>query len=561
MSEPSQAELKSLFGHLTARGFQQLPSRDGSCSFIGTLPCKFGDALITLKIVDWDFVSYPIIRVDALPNGAPSLIPHISAWGGFCYLAPGSVILDRFKPDIAVEQCLVFATRELDRLLSDHTYRQGEFQSELGPNWHIGQKPLPRHVLLGTLRNGDHRGTSYLLAEGERAANLISTDETEAARIAESCGWEAPVTGPSSCWIIRSTKMPTLMSSGLPGTIGDMFVWLKAWDETVYKRVGQVFAGRDYLAQQEITFVIESAAGWLGFSMEIDKTLAMAFRRNPGQLRQRLHTARRNTPIRRVAVSEISPEFVHSRNLTFPSLKDRRIVLVGCGSIGSYLSQALVRLGAGTGNGQLTLIDPDQLSPGNLGRHILGFESLFKEKAVALAELLRKQFPHVNIVAKASRARLPGDLRLGELVIDATGEEALSEAINFHRLSLPAAARPIVQYLWVTGQGQCTQVLWTDSDRQACYRCMRQNDDARTPRFDLGLPQNHEIVNGCQAFTPYAVSAPMSASALAIDQIAAWLGGGVSPRFRTRMIEGSTARQLKNQDVSPLKGCPACRKQ
>lgn len=561
MSELGQAELKSLFGHLTARGFQQLPSRDGAYSFIGTLPCKFGNASITLQIVDWDFVNYPAIRVDELPRGAPSLIPHISAWGGFCYLAPGSIVLDRFKPDIAIEQCLALATKELDRLLSDQTYRQGEFQSEFGPNWHIGQTPLPRHVLLGTLKDGDHRGMSYLLAEGDHAANLISTDGIEAARIADSCGWEPPVGGRSSCWIIRSVKMPTLMPSGLPSTIGDMFVWLKAWDETVYRRVNQVFAGRDYLADREITFVIESAAGWLGFSMEIDQTLALAFRRNPGQLRQRLHTARRNTPIRRVSVSQISPEFVHSRNLNFPSLKDRRIVLIGCGSIGSYLSQALVRLGAGTGKGELTLIDPDHVSPGNLGRHLLGFESLFKEKATALAEVLRKQFPYVNIVAKASRAKLPADLRLGELVIDATGEEALSEAINFHRLSLPEVARPIAQYIWVTGQGECAQALWTDNDRQACYRCMRQNDDARTPRFDLGLPQNQEVVHGCQAFTPYAVSAPMSASALAIDQIAAWLGGNVSPRFRTRTIENSKARLLKNQDVGPLKGCPACRKQ
>lgn len=559
MGQPGKDQLKSLFGHMTVRGFQQLPSKDGRCSFRGTLPCKFGNAIVTLTIVDWDFVRYPVIQVEDLPKGAPALVPHISAWGGFCYLAPGSVVLDRFKPDVAVEQCLLLAEKELNRLLSDQTYRQGEFQSEFGPNWYIGQMPLPRQVLLGTLKEGDQRCASYMMSLGDVAANLISSEPLEANRVAKACGWEAPVLGRSSCWIIRSQRMPTLMPDGLPETIGAMFTWLKAWDETVYRRVNQVFGGRDYLAQSEIAFVIQSAAGWLGFSMEIDQTLALAFRRNPGQLRQRLHSGRRNTQIRRISVVEISPDFVHGRNLTFPTLKDRRVVLVGCGSIGSYLSQALVRLGAGTGKGELTLIDPDYLSPGNLGRHLLGFDALYKEKATALAELLCKQFPHAKIVAKPSRIALPADLKLGELLIDATGEEALSEAINYHRLTLPEASRPIAQYIWVTGRGECVQALWTDEARHACYRCMRQSDDARTPRFDLGLPRDEGVMHGCQAFTPYAVSAPMSASALAIDQVAAWLGGDVSPRFRTRTVEYSKARGLKNQDVSPLKGCPACR--
>ena len=50
----------------------------------------------------------------------------------------------------------------------------------------------------------------------------------------------------------------------------------------------------------------------------------------------------------------------------------------------------------------------------------------------------------------------------------------------------------------------------------------------------------------------------MSASALAIDMIADWLKGDVSPRFRTRSIEGANVRKIKSQNMSRLEGCPGC---
>jgi len=559
MGQPRKTALSALLRFMTSQGFKQLPTRDGRYSFSGSLPCTGGEATVTLTVVDWDFVSYPVIQVHELPGGSPELIPHISAWGGFCYLAAGSVVLDRYNPDVAVQQCLVLAKKELDRLLANPSYRQGEFQSEFGANWSIGQEPLPRQFLLGTVSPGDSESASYLLPFKGLAANLISSAVAEPDTIARACGWDGPLRGNSSAWILRSNEMPKLMPDGLPATIGEMFTWLKTWDVSLYRRVCNVFSTPGYLRYGEITFLIHSAAGWFGFSMEIDKTLAVAFRRKPGQLRQRLHTARRDTAIRRVSVNEVSPEYIHSRNLTFPSLAGRRVVLIGCGSIGSYLAQALVRLGAGSGDGELQLIDHDHLSPGNLGRHVLGIESLYQAKSAALAELLMGQFPHAKIVSSIRRAKFPNDFYRANLVIDASGEESLSEAINYHRLELPESTRPATQHIWVTGKGECAQALWTDDTHHACYRCMVLNDGKRTPRFDLGLPPATEVIHGCQTFTPYAVSAPMMASALAIDQISSWLRGTPSPRFRTRIVEGSSARRLKNQDVEPLKECPACR--
>lgn len=168
--------------------------------------------------------------------------------------------------------------------------------------------------------------------------------------------------------------------------------------------------------------------------------------------------------------------------------------------------------------------------------------------------MLTRQFPGARIAAQY-RPVQPSDLR-GDLVIDATGEEAVSLSLNHWRLALPETGRPPLLHVWIYGNGECTQALWVDSSKHACFRCLRRLD--RTPRFDLQLSLPARRVAGCQAFTPYAVSAPMAAAALATDLTIAWLQGDPKPRFRTRMLEGVSARTLKNQDVDPLAGCPAC---
>ncbi|MBL8645544.1 MAG: Mov34/MPN/PAD-1 family protein [Rhodospirillaceae bacterium] len=63
---------------------------------------------------------------------------------------------------------------------------------------------------------------------------------------------------------------------------------------------------------------------------------------------------------------------------------DRRIVLVGAGTLGSLLAQTLVR----AGNGLWTIIDPDVLLPHNIARHSTTHHAVGGSKALAVAALL-----------------------------------------------------------------------------------------------------------------------------------------------------------------------------
>lgn len=541
---------------LHTRGFTPLPRHGLARRFEGVLHCKAGEVAIELLIDDWDFVTYPLIRVVSAPAALPSLAPHVDANRGLCYLASGSVVLDRYRPDHALAQCLDIARDELDRLMSNPSYRDGEFQDEFGANWNVGQHPRPWTVLLGTVDATETRATALIVADpGEQMLAVTSHDE-EVHAWSRVRGWPSPSPAGLTCWILRSSALPTLPAT-LPNTVGEMLAWLRSWGPAVFHACLALLGQRDYLAQPAVMLLIDSPAGWFGFSFELDAVKRRAFQKRPKWMRQSLRGRDSGRRVTRVAVEHIGSAFVHSRNLSFPSLRSRTITVIGCGAIGGYLAQALGRLGAGTGGGLLTLIDPERLRPENIGRHWLGYESLYMPKATAVATALGRQFPECTVVAEDRPARLPSDL-VGDLIIDASGEEALSEAINFHRLVSNVSPAPPVLHAWILGNGDYCQALWVDGPAYACYRCLRQNDDARSPRFGtLSLPP-HTRHLGCQAHTPYATSAPMSTAALAIDLIVGWLQGNVSPRFRTRQLETSAGQQVKSKDLPPLSGCPAC---
>jgi len=557
MAYSPQRALAAALRYLRGRGFVQLPSQAGVRQFEGSLKCTKGDVRIRLSIENWDFTQYPVIEILELPDGLPRLIPHISASGWFCYLADGTVVLDRYAPDSAVAQCLHIATQELDRLLEDPRYREGELQTEFGASWSIGQDPQPVPAQLGTVGCGDASANAYFMGQLDAQWLLISSDEEEPGRLAKVMGLPAP-RNMRDCWVLRSKNSPSVGLDGIPDTVGELFTWLKSWDDQLHREFQKRLGKGPFRQSGLLPVVINCPAGWFGFMFELDKLLITGFGKKPLALRQQLHTGRRSTKLTRLSLSEISPDFIHSRNLNFPSLKGKRIVLLGCGAIGGYLAEGLVRLGAGTGVGELLLVDPDVLAPENLGRHALGMNSLREPKVTTLAARLTLEFPHAKVTPEHRRANFPADL-VGDLVINATGEEALCEAMNFHRLELPDYRRPQSLHVWITGEGACTQALWVDIPKFACFRCLRLNDGKRTKRFDLGLGNGNLRVRGCTAFTPYAVSAPMSAAALALDMVAAWMSGNPSPRFRTRSVEATKVRMPKNDDLRPLQGCPACR--
>jgi hypothetical protein len=245
------------------------------------------------------------------------------------------------------------------------------------------------------------------------------------------------------------------------------------------------------------------------------------------------------------------------------ALVGKRLVLIGCGTIGSHLAKFLVQTGAGHRDGALMLVDKDTLTPGNIGRHLLGLDHLGQNKAQAIATVLRQEFPTSNIQGRASNALKL--LRLFEgvdLVIDASGEEPLSRAINEHFLRCRSrGSGPDVLHVWLAGAGDAAQALLVDSLKYGCYQCLRAGADGPWrywPLLDEHSP--HPVMGPCGEgmFMPYGVGAPAIAAGLALQVAVDWAAKRVGPRLRTMPINSRTTRRLKDINLTKRDDCPAC---
>jgi molybdopterin/thiamine biosynthesis adenylyltransferase len=546
-----------LLRYLSGTGFVPVAARGRARSFEGSLPCLKGPVRVKLTIDDWNFLSYPTIRLlDNLPF-LPELLPHVGVLGDLCYFAPGSVTLDRYDPTGAVAQCLNQVKALLDRISTQPDFRLRELQNEFVAHWLSAQAEVPWRVYLAEI-DPEATAADYFIFEVGGVKNaVVATDAQEAQRLGESLG-SPEVRRGCRCWIFKTSSDPAVPAQ-MPKTVRELFAWLKDWDEQLSAGVQKVLAMPDYLESAFAMFAVRTPVGWLGFGFKLDRLKSLGYRKNPKKYRHFLHMLGGAEPLLRLAIEEVGSQFVHSRNLSFPSLRDKRVTVVGCGAIGSFVAQALARLGGGTGGqGLLKLIDPERLGPENLGRHVLGYPALHQPKAEALAQELRRQFPHSAVHGVTVSAFEHRDLFDAGLIVDATGEEAVSELLNGLRLERNLAM-PVL-HVWIKGNGEAVQALWADKKGGGCYRCLLEPDPLqhRKARFKLLKSTPTRRSDGCRAYTPYAVSAPMHAAALATDMICAWLEGDPSPRFRTRSVETADVFGVKNQNLSRIKGCPAC---
>jgi hypothetical protein len=335
-----------------------------------------------------------------------------------------------------------------------------------------------------------------------------------------------------------------------PQSIGEFLNWLKRVDSHCAGRARQVinhFAGRC----SWFILLIRTPQAWPG--------VFIAYPNHPPNITGRFKAQKKNqikawieqSSVIPLAVHRIDSAFIAQRNRPGePTLLGRRIALVGCGTIGGYLADLLVRAGAGSNGGELRLIDPDHITAANLGRHRLGLPFLESNKAEAMATQLAKDFPGIKLRA------LPVDIReahLGsaELIIDATGDEGIAMWMARH-FGRPEQFVPIL-HTWIEGAGVSVRTLLRDKPEAGCYVCFRSGVRDTGP-FGLSSLDDPDAsihqTDGCDSvFVPFSGSISLQAAALAMDSVMAWIKGSSGARLCTRVIDNSLGRPVPDQDV------------
>ena len=347
-----------------------------------------------------------------------------------------------------------------------------------------------------------------------------------------------------------------------PNTLADFLAWLETMvphggDKAIHELSAQY-------PDSPVLLFAHAPNGCVGISVDAEGSVLRAAQRRQGFERiAQTHASR--IEVQRYSGKRIDLAHIFERNMnTCAPLTGRRIALIGCGTIGSHLAKFLVQNGAGYKDGKLHLLDDQTHEPGNVGRHYLGTTSVGEWKARALRQSLLTHFPEANIQpvtadAIGSLANLTGY----DLVVDTTGEEALSMSINHYFVDhrRDHERTPDVVHVRLFGNGAAAQGLLVDGTEFACFKCLKPDHNGgwrfNPLRSNVGVTQTAAACGEAQ-YIAYGVAAPAVAAALGLQLVLDWNNGMPAPRMRTIRIEKKDSREVKDQSPNRSDRCPAC---
>lgn len=536
--------LQELSHALSARGFAFVDmTAHGWPRFRGRLAGAGADHAARVEV---DLTGQELPRVYVhLPVDAPPVMAHVGANGFVCYAAKGTLVLDIFDIPGQTLACVDRAAVVLDLAL------RGEMQQDLEDEFFAfwggelcfldvdAQDKSPLTVL-----HFEDAGLAFVTNKPERTQRKLEAMQLYGAT-------EASVVAGIN--VVSTAKPKPAQGVWPPRTVAELLRWQELLDSKARRDMEQQLlracARRKRMALCVVKTPRMQYAFWVPLTKDQKQSPAQAL----ASAKPRLLAAK----VFPMTAVRIDDEYVSQRNTPGRlTLAGKRIALIGCGTIGGFLAELLVKAGAGLDGGELLLVDHDILMPQNVGRHRLGLNYALKNKATALRTELSVGAPTANLrdlPVKVQEAEL-GTL---DLLIDATGEEGLSSQLT-RRFGNAGNFIPTIT-TWVEGPGVAVRALLRDSEEHGCTRCMsKAHGEQLFPVLEGAMPD--ELAgHGCESlYVPFPVTVSIQAACLAADLASDWLAGDPAPRLRSVLTRRGFTKVTGDTDIPRREKCPAC---
>lgn len=559
MDNRDLAARRQVHDALIQRGFHRVWSKD-RVIYRGVLDPTSLKVPVDIDVSELDFVRPPPIQVEDSFNVTGRHLPHLLSGNRiFCYYAAGAVVLDRYNPGGTILQCLEQADevmRKAVRGLSDMDFAE-EFRNYWSSLFLLVDLPP------------EFRGRTkvrYLKIDPDahpKAALCLEDSWLIDAHRAN--GGQTPDS--EDCEVLSTDRALSVNPNGEwpPTTLSSLNIWLDWVDSSLVGKLERSFTSGDSLTRY---VALRAANGTYLFGATLPTLLrTQEFRKTrQSRLPDVLNRFSSKVAVERMSGVPADADYIFSRNLgNMTNLSGKRILLIGAGTIGGFLAHQLAQSGAGSDGGRLTLVDMDELRTANLGRHLLGVPYLHRNKAEACCAFLKQQLPMLDIVSVSKDAL---DFLIGrqlpfDLIIDATGEEAVSLALNDRASRLIGTWPPII-FGYLMGNGAMAQALFTGEPGYACLKCLKPKLSGE-PRF-RSLRPNVEVTKVANMecadplHIPYPVTRSVAAASLICEMVLAWAGGNIGHRFRSHLFDEKRAFFVKDSSPEPSRDCPACRR-
>ncbi|WP_295095629.1 ThiF family adenylyltransferase [Ruminococcus sp.] len=294
----------------------------------------------------------------------------------------------------------------------------------------------------------------------------------------------------------------------------------------------------------------------------------------------------RVTPL---SIQMIDYEYMTLKPGTPSILKDKSVLLLGCGSVGGYVAANLCQSGVLC----IDILDDDILSIENVHRHILGFSDAAKEKHKAdlMRNYLEDHYPFaeidpMNYVNRDVRELLktPERLKNYDLIVSALGEPTINLEINRLLIEQKVSVPFIICFNEPYGigghaiavnlkQGGCLRCLYTDilSDELVSFKTSFVKEGQNFSKTISGCAGTYVEYSSLDTQQTALLTSRLCISVLKgetdTSTLLSWYGnsitlesnGFVVSDYYKALISSSNYNGIVQKTFEPIEGCPLCK--
>lgn len=238
-------------------------------------------------------------------------------------------------------------------------------------------------------------------------------------------------------------------------------------------------------------------------------------------------------------------------------LKGKKALLIGAGSLGSYVAFELVK----NGISHLKIYDGDTLAEENVLRWAYGGVGKGNNKAITLSLLLDLLHPEISVkgVRKNIDEKTLADEAIdADLIVFTIGNS--DEQLKLNRILKASHCAVPVIYVWLEAGGNYSHILVADYKKAGCFECLYTDSEGkltnnRARRNPDGL--DHVLIrNGCGG------TRAAYGTAIILHTVAALLD--ILKKIQTNSISGSVLIDISpdavriSDTVFPMERCGCC---
>jgi len=499
--KPSESEIRyvsfSLYDHdfLMLCPRQEIPSSE-----------------VTIFAVNDLIKEYPHIVTNGFDVAKDKKLPE-GNYRSLCLYESGSVIMSLFS----FEEKIIDAVERLKELLTLSKLQvEKELQKEFLYYWDETAEDLGMSIYLGDDARSKKLNV-YLGKSGIRCvAQGIKLNDKEK-KEGEVNAWRHQTN-------ISAFYIPIIDNRGiLPPTKGNRWSANDVLNIVYGKQI-------QHISEDSFSFIsseqIKTAKTILVFGMVINGvckvfTSMVSFRNSA-----------KNTIINKIRQDVINVQAIKSKRQDYYALSEaignrvdlinKRVLVVGAGSLGSYVAAEIVK----NGINKLTVYDEDKLEPDNIMRWAYGGfgQGLAKPDSLKLfLEFLHPEI-HINAIGKnLDDEALVKELVSHDLIIFTVGSS--DKQLRFNNLLRSNKCKIPVIYAWIEAGGEYSHLLKIDYSKKGCFQCLYTDEKGmliNNKANVLGEAQQDELIirNGCGGTrAPYGTAVLLRTSAVLLNMI------------------------------------------